>query len=353
MSITTTDIYTYIPVDNVTDGCTVSNYTSSGKQFDFIIHRDGPSGYSLLNYAPYKIWFLILDFILLLPTLFGNILILIALTQYNVLRKIKGYILIGNLAVSDLLVGLVFLPMDIALHLIENLLDNGTYCLCYYSVLYTLVTASVLNLLLLSVERCHAIIRPFRHASRFTTQRVSILISATWIFVLILGSLPLFGWRSYTVESDIVCRKSLIFTGTYQKIINAILIAALTVCFICFIAVIRIAIGKANETKACNIKDVYVSGPSLRRDINYSKMLLLISGIFIVCWGPFYIMSLIPYSSVTMLYITNLLASLGLVNSCLNWVVYGVRNRKFRAAFKDILRCTWWHDKLKINSQSN
>ena len=298
-----------------------------------------PTEYSLLNYAPYRIWFLVIDFTLILPTIFGNILILIALSRYKVLRKIKGFVLIGNLAVADLLVGLVFLPMDITLHLINSLLDNGIYCLFYYSILYTLLTASVLNLLLLSVERCHAIMRPYRHVTRFTTKRLSMVICITWISVVILGFLPLAGWQPHTIESDKVCKSSILFTDKYQKIMIAIVTAAFIVSFICFIAVIRVALRKAEETKRKNITDEYFSGPNLKRDVDYTKLLLFVSGIFIICWGPFCIISFFPTSTVNMLYIKNFLASLGIVNSCLNWIVYGVRNRKFRAAFKDIVTC--------------
>lgn len=76
--------------------------------FDFIIHVYKPTGYSLLKSTPYRLWFLIFDCLLLVPTITGNLMILIALRRYRTLRKIKGFILIGNLAVSDLLVGLVF-----------------------------------------------------------------------------------------------------------------------------------------------------------------------------------------------------------------------------------------------------
>ena len=337
----------------------------------YFIHKFEPTGYSLLNYAPYRLWFLVLDFTLLVPTLFGNILILVALVRYKLLRKIKGFILIGNLAISDLLVGVIFLPMDISLHVMDNLIENGTYCICYYSVLYTLLTASVLNpagiwcqndvvltsmrrddvastlirrhfhtkcplgnLLLLSVERYYAIIRPYRHGTRFTTQRLCILICTTWIMVVIVGFLPVFGWRPYLVENDRLCGRSILFSSSYQTIMNIIIIVALIVCFVCFIAVIRVALRKAHATKRNNVSD---SGSSLKREIDYTKVLLIVSGLFIVCWGPFCVLSLFPNYSLTMLYIKNFLASLGLVNSCLNWIVYGAKNRKFRAAFKDIL----------------
>ena len=300
----------------------------------YFIHKFEPTGYSLLNYAPYRLWFLVIDFTLLVPTLFGNILILIALIRYKLLRKIKGFILIGNLAISDLLVGVIFLPMDISLHVMDNLIENGTYCICYYSVLYTLLTASVLNLLLLSVERYYAIIRPYRHGTRFTTQRLCILICTTWIMVVIVGFLPVFGWRPYLVENDRLCGRSILFSSSYQTIMNIIIIIALIVCFVCFIAVIRVALRKAHATKRNNISD---SGSSLKREIDYTKVLLIVSGLFIVCWGPFCVLSLFPNYSLTVLYIKNFLASLGLVNSCLNWIVYGAKNRKFRAAFKDIL----------------
>lgn len=232
--------------------------------------------------------------------------------------------------------------MDVTIHLITDLLENGTYCLLYYSVLYTFVLASAFNLLLLSVERCHAIVRPFQHLSRFSTKMLVLMILSAWVIDLIIGLSPLAGWKPYRVDTDFICRRSMSFSEVYLKVMNSCLTVALVLSFVCFIIVSRIALQKVKENKVNEV------GNDLKRDIHYTKLLLTVSGLFAICWGPYCIASFIPNFSLTFLYVKNFLASLGLLNSCVNWIVYSVKNKKFRAAFKNILTCKSRHGEFHL-----
>ena len=315
-------------------------------------------------YIAYKLWFFVIDVVLILPTIFGNSLILISLIRFKILRKTKAFILIGNLAVSDLLVGLVVIPMDIFLLSTNYFSNDRTYCVWYYCIIYTLVMASVLNLLLLSFERFHAIVRPFQHNLRFTTKRVHIAMGVTWILVTTIGSLPHLGWTSDVMDDAMICRSSLLFTHSYRILVNGIIVVSLTICFVFFIVVIRIALEKTKETNKTNVYMTDISDPNgnrhdsnvrttLRRDIRHTRLMVLVSGLFIICWGPYCIVSLIPDFSPTLSFARNWLSSLGLINSCLNWIVYGARNKRFRAAFKNILTCSCTRqDEAGISSNS-
>ena len=305
-------------------------------------------------YLAYNVWYFIIDAILLLPTVFGNSLVILSLIRYKSLRKIKAFILIGNLAVSDLLVGCVVLPMDLVL--IFSPLDSNerTLCLWFYCAVYTLVTASVLNLLLISLERFHAIIRPFQHNATVTTKRIYLIMCITWIFVLIIGSLPQIFWRKIMNDITGPCRNNIMFESTYKLVMTAIIVTALVTSFVLFIVVIRIAITKSKQkplsttgaVNAANGLGNVVKGRvhNLRRDIRHTRLMIIVSGTFIVCWAPYCILSIIPSKKAAEIaFLRNWLASLGLINSCLNWIVYAARNSKFRAAFKSILNCSCRH----------
>ena len=294
-------------------------------------------------YFAYKLWFFLIDVIAILPTIFGNSLIIISLIRYKSLRKTKAFILIGNLALADLLVGLVLIPMDLVLLMANYVADNMTYCILYHCMIYTLITASVLNLFLLSLERFHAIIRPFQHNSTFTAKRIYYTMSITWIFVIVCGFMPMFVWGTGIIAFTPVCRSSTLFSNTYQIAMNTVIVTALVISFVFFIIIIRIALRKTKQ-KQLKCTDSPMEGShsrhNLRRDIRHTRLMVLVSGIFIICWGPYCIISLIPNISVTVTFIRNWLASLGLINSCLNWIVYGARNKRFRRAFKNILNCS-------------
>ena len=350
---------TTVAMDNTTCVSNTSCVTESFNDFGAWLFDDASSVTNNSLYMAYKLWFFIIDVILILPTILGNSLILISLIRYKSLRKTKAFILIGNLAVSDLLVGLVVIPMDIYLLLTDYLSNNRTYCLYYYCLIYTLITASVLNLFLLSVERFHAIIRPFQHNLRFTARRVYLIICITWLLVILFGSLPLLGWKTDVSDEKIICRSTVLFTKAYRIIANAIIVTALTISFAFFIVVIKIALNKTKETelKLADLTDLgsnEINGrTTLRRDIRHTRLMVLVSGLFIICWGPYCIISLVPNVSDVVSFVRNWLSSLGLINSCLNWVVYGARNKRFRAAFKSILTCSCRRrGEVKINTNS-
>ena len=297
-----------------------------------------------------EMWYFIIDVILILPTLFGNSLIIISLIRFKSLRKMKAFILIGNLAVSDLLVGCVVIPLDLVLILSPIDSNKRTLCMWFYCAVYTLATASVLNLLLLSLERYHAIIKPFQHNATFTNKRIYYCIGIIWILVLIIGSIPRLVWGEMMNDINGSCRNNIVFDSTYKMAVNTLIITALVTSFVLFIVVTRIAISKS-QTHSLNVMgdanavndgadNVKLGQHSLRRDIRHTRLMIIISGTFVICWAPYCIASVIPSQKAEVALVRNCLASLGFINSCLNWIIYAARNSKFRAAFKSILNCS-------------
>ena len=64
-----------------------------------------------LSSKDYDIIWNVVDAVMFLPTVFGNILILLSIVRFRRLRT-KIHILIGHLAVNDLLVGATLLPLE-------------------------------------------------------------------------------------------------------------------------------------------------------------------------------------------------------------------------------------------------
>lgn len=300
-------------------------------------------------YKYFNWYFLIMNFIFMPPTVFGNILIILALLRFKTLRNVRAYILVGNLAVSDLLVGIVCMPMDITLLLSPVADSSKTFCLWYFCLLFTFIGLSVVNLFLLSLERFHAITNPMKHKLRFTKRRIYVMIISTWVLIVSVGFVPLFGLNE-ELEAEFECKKNSIFIPRYINVIKTIIILSLSINAVFFFIIVRITIKAVNHKGMRNSQQ---HEKRLKKEVRHTRNMLIVTGLFVIFWGPFCIFSLIPLESPTLLLVKEFLASFGLLNSCLNWIVYGVRCDKFRTAFRSIINCRCTQPEFKLPSTSS
>jgi hypothetical protein len=151
----------------------------------------------VLKYVHLANYFFVIEAILIVPILFGNSLILFSIARFRRLRT-RMNILVANLSVSDFLVGLIMIPYDISFVMVEDLRQNKWTCLLRETFQILFLGSSVLNLLLISVERYLAILFPLAHVHRRSRKWLALLILASWLFAILVSILPLLGvntWR--------------------------------------------------------------------------------------------------------------------------------------------------------------
>lgn len=94
-----------------------------------------------------------------------------------------------------------------------------------------------------------------------------------------------------------------------------------------------------DQTPARKVKTTRESGES-KRERKAAKTLAIITGAFIMCWLPFFIMALVASACVSCNISKNvmtLILWLGYFNSTLNPIIYTIFSPEFRTAFKKIL----------------
>ncbi|KAE8746005.1 hypothetical protein FOCC_FOCC007263 [Frankliniella occidentalis] len=98
--------------------------------------------------------------------------------------------------------------------------------------------------------------------------------------------------------------------------------------------------GKVNPATAAAAKKEKKETLEAKRERKAAKTLAIITGAFVVCWLPFFIMALVMplcESCVINDHVSSLFLWLGYFNSTLNPVIYTVFSPEFRQAFKRIL----------------
>ncbi|KAG8198729.1 hypothetical protein JTE90_023495 [Oedothorax gibbosus] len=106
---------------------------------------------------------------------------------------------IMSLAVADLTVGLVVMPISSAYVLTGTWRFGLVVCQFWLSADYSASTASILNLLVLSLDRYWSISRPLEYLRRRSKKRALVVITFVWIGSF-LWIMPIIGWHAFFRE---------------------------------------------------------------------------------------------------------------------------------------------------------
>ena len=124
---------------------------------------------------------------------FGNCLVCLVVMRKRNLQVATNYLLV-SLAISDLLVSAILVPMRAAQHLAFP--SGGKTARAAVEVAGFIgrvnIVASMLNLTVLTIDRCIALRNPiqYRTTIRYASQRVFRVILCVWTFAILLTSLP-------------------------------------------------------------------------------------------------------------------------------------------------------------------
>lgn len=274
--------------------------------------------------------------VIVIPTVFGNGLILWCVIKFERLRR-NMHILVANLAVSDLILGAVLIPLDLLADIFQ-LKSNKYVCLTTLSIFVLSLGSSCYNLLLISVERFIVIVYPFSKTSLLSKPKFIFMIAIGWILCTTNSTIPFY--CSGIFNSSHQCLNTNVWPRAYQGYLDWILIFGLVVNFVCYMIVMLIAVRKARKkTLASTIFQVH---SKVNRDFHHLFTMTIILGMFLICWVPYSILGIIvTFKDTTYFQFVKRCALIpGFLNSSMNWIIYGYRNKEYRKAFKQTFRKT-------------
>ena len=127
-------------------------------------------------------------------TIFGNLLVLVALYRFKKLRSMSNC-LIGNLAVSDLLLALSVLPISTTTDLLGHWVFGKMLCIVWLCIDVLCCTASIWGLCTIAVDRYQATCYPVWYHENKSSTRALVYIIFVWLFSIIISVAPFIGWR--------------------------------------------------------------------------------------------------------------------------------------------------------------
>ncbi|KAI4879666.1 hypothetical protein NFI96_009448 [Prochilodus magdalenae] len=117
---------------------------------------------------------------LILCSIFGNACVVAAIALERSLQNVANY-LIGSLAITDLMVSVLVLPMACLYQVLDKWTLGQVTCDIFISLDILCCTSSILHLCAIALDRYWAITDPIDYMKKRTLKRAAVLISVTWL----------------------------------------------------------------------------------------------------------------------------------------------------------------------------
>ncbi|XP_045499306.1 octopamine receptor [Colias croceus] len=145
--------------------------------------------------------------LIIISTIVGNILVILSVFTYKPLRIVQNFFIV-SLAVADLTVAILVLPLNVAYSILGQWVFGIYVCKMWLTCDIMCCTSSILNLCAIALDRYWAITDPINYAQKRTLERVLLMIGIVWVLSLIISSPPLLGWNDWpeVFEPDTPCR---------------------------------------------------------------------------------------------------------------------------------------------------
>ncbi|XP_044727064.1 5-hydroxytryptamine receptor 1-like [Chrysoperla carnea] len=128
--------------------------------------------------------------IVIFGTVVGNILVCIAVCLVRKLRRPCNYLLV-SLAVSDLCVAILVMPIALLYEILGNWPFGPLVCNLWVSFDVLSCAASILNLCMISVDRYYAITKPLEYGVKRTPKRMIFCVFLVWLGAACISLPPL------------------------------------------------------------------------------------------------------------------------------------------------------------------
>nr|QBL02593.1 biogenic amine-like GPCR [Tripedalia cystophora] len=259
---------------------------------------------------------------LIVISLAGNILVCTAFFYYRRLRTVTNYFVV-SLAISDLMVGSLSMPLWLSYECTEwrtlpAWINFETLSRFLELIDVLSAVSSITNLTAISIDRFFSIMSPLHHRTRMTPTVAIMMLTLAWVYALIIS----------------LCR----------LIPNFHDCVALTASLGFFIPLLIILGSYAGIYLKVNSKRSSISR-TIEKEWNIATTLFIVIFLFVFCWMPFFLLSLLykycrtcSFDHELLTHLISLVKWMHYLNSGCNPFIYGFFNVNFKQAFKALFK---------------
>ncbi|XP_040286027.1 trace amine-associated receptor 4-like [Bufo bufo] len=280
-------------------------------------------------------------------TIVGNLMVIISVSHFRQLHTPTNFLIL-SLATADFVLGLTVMPYSMVRSITACWYFGDLFCKVHSCIDMTLCTTSIFHLFFIAVDRYYAICQPLHYSRKITISVIEVYVFISWSvlclysFGLVLSNVNIEGLEEETL---VPCMGScsLVFNKTWS-IITSLLCFFFpgTLMIAIYIHIFSVARKQAklinNIPNSTNQKKISKNKTLVNAENKAAKTLSLVMGVFILCWLPFFILTVTdPYVNFSISDdIYNTVLWLGYFNSALNPVIYGLFYPWFKKSFLSI-----------------
>ncbi|XP_055042978.1 trace amine-associated receptor 2-like [Misgurnus anguillicaudatus] len=285
--------------------------------------------------------------LMILMTVFGNLLIIISISHFKQLQS-PTHLIVQSLAVCDCLLGLLVMPYSMVRSVEGCWFLGDVTCKVHSSLDIMFSISSLIHLSLISIDRYWAICDPLKYKMRITNNTVTVLITLTWIFSFVYSfSIAFSGVFAVGLEALILQMSCfggcVVFFNKEWGLISFILAFIIPGTIMSSLYIIIFNVVKKHAKVLSEKVSVTTTGvnsqSSAHRERKAAKTLALVMGVFFLCWLPYSIaIAVDPFINfVTPADVFEALYWFAYFNSTCNPLIYGFFYPRFQKAFKTLI----------------
>ena len=289
-------------------------------------------------------------FFIILISVVGNILVTVVVFNNRPMRKAVNFFIV-NMALSDLLITLVYMPRVVSILLAGyEWLSTGmaglVFCKMVYFIHETSVSVSIFSAVCISGERFLAVIRPLQSLTK-NTKAARHLIALTWLLSSVIRIPILVASTTAVTCGKTYCKLSL--DTTLWKGVSVVyhkfnLIGMYATPLGVMIALYSATIFTLKRRGRPGNRVTVEAAQPTEVNKKVSRMVLVVITAFILCWILYFIVAVLESYHVAIscnvLYLRLLFAHF---NCALTPVLYALFSENYRREFKNILfACSWF-----------
>ncbi|XP_045897256.1 trace amine-associated receptor 13c-like [Micropterus dolomieu] len=222
-----------------------------------------------------------------------NLLVIISVSHFRQLHKPTNILLL-SLAVSDFLVGLLLMPVEI-LRKTSCWFLGDLMCSLYKYVAYIIPSASIGDIVLISVDRYVAICHPLHYTTRITERRAKLCVCLCWFCSVFYCSLFVKYGMTQPDRYDSCYGECVIvityFAGAADLVFT--FIVPITVIVVLYMRVFAAAVSQAHAMQSQITAVTLQSSVTLTKksELKAARTLGVLVVVFLICFCPYYCVS--------------------------------------------------------------